>query len=437
MRTRVTKFRNSSVRSTRTGERDRVGIPQSETKGARLILSSLRHSNYRIFFIGSSVSSIGTWVHRIAQDWLVLELTNSGQALGVVVSAQFLPGFFFSLSGGTLADRFDRRKALILCNFFGSLISFLLGLLVIAGKANITSVTIAAFLLGTANAIDGPIRQSYYVILVGEKDLPNALSLNSANLNIGRLIGPVLSGILIERFGTGPSFIINSATFLVVLLSLVLVKPGLYKTEQHSKEIDSGAKLRAGVNHVLSKPELYMSILAVSFLAMWGQDMQITSAMMAKDTFSRGAASFGALGSSLAFGAIIGALVFARNSALPTVRDVGRAALKMAAVWILASIAPNYFAYAIALFLCGYFAMGVNISGNASLRRYAAPRFYGRAWGIYIFVWQSLIALGAPILGWINQSFSPRIAIGFGAVMATLMATYVLVRFKQMESLER
>lgn len=394
-----------------------------------MILSSLRHRNFRIFFIGSSISSIGTWVHRIAQDWLVLELTNSGQALGLVVSAQFLPGFFFSLSGGSIADRFDRRKALILCNFSGSLISLFLGILVIAGKANLAAVAIAAFLLGTANAIDGPIRQSYYVILVGEEDLPNALSLNSANINIGRLIGPLLSGLLIEHFGTGPSFIINSGTFVVVLISLLLVKPGLYQAE-HPKVNETGARLRAGVIHVLSKPELFMSILLVSFLAMWGQDMQITSAMMAKDTFARGAASFGALGSSLALGAILGALAFAKKTRLPDVRDVGIAALKMSAVWFVASLAPNFLAYAAALFLCGYFSMGVNISGNGSLRRYSSPHLYGRAWGIYIFVWQTLIALGALILGWINQNLSPRIAIGFGALMAALMAIYVLRKFR-------
>ncbi len=395
-----------------------------------MILSSLRHRNYRIFFIGSSISSIGTWVHRIAQDWLVLELTNSGQALGVVVSAQFLPGFFFSLSGGSIADRFDRRRALILCNFSGSLISLLLGILVIAGKANLAAVTIAAFLLGTANAIDGPIRQSYYVVLVGEDDLPNALSLNSANLNIGRLIGPVLSGILIERFGTGPSFILNAGSFVVVLISLLLVTPGLYQADQHGEVNDTGARLRAGVIHVLSKPELFISILLVSILAMWGQDMQITSAMMARDTFARGAASFGALGSSLALGAILGALAFAKKTRLPNVRDVGKAALKMSVVWFFAGIAPNFLSYAVALFLCGYFSMGVNISGNASLRTYSSPHFYGRAWGIYIFVWQTLIALGAPILGWMNQNLSPRIAIVFGAFMASLMAAYVLRRFR-------
>ncbi|MEI6038687.1 MAG: MFS transporter [Actinomycetes bacterium] len=401
------------------------------------IFSSLSHRNYRIYFIGSAMSSIGTWVHRIAQDWLVLELTNSGQALGIVVSAQFLPGFFLSLTGGSLADRFDRRKALILCNLFGSLISSALGILVISGKANLAIVTAAAFLLGITNAIDGPIRQSYYVMLVGEKDLPNALSLNSANLNIGRLIGPLLSGILIERFDTGPSFLINGAMYVAVIVSLVLVKPELYKVSAIADEIVRGPRLRAGLAHVLSKPELVMSILVVSFLAMWGQDMQITSAMMAKGTFARGAASFGALGTSIASGAILGALVFARKSALPTVRDIGWAAMKMAAVWMLASFAPNYILFAIALFFCGYFAMEVNISGNASLRRYASPTFYGRAWGIYIFVWQSLIALGALILGWIGQSFSPRAAIGVGALMAMLMASYALARFKFIQDAEK
>ncbi len=382
------------------------------------------------------MSSIGTWVHRIAQDWLVLELTNSGQALGIVVSAQFLPGFFLSLTGGSIADRFDRRKTLILCNLFGSLTSSALGLLVIAGRANLTIVTAAAFLLGTTSAIDGPIRQSYYVMLVGEKDLPNAMSLNSANLNIGRLIGPLLSGILIERFGTGPSFLINSATYVVVLVSLVLVKPELYKVRALANEIIHGPRLRAGFQHVLSRPELVMSILVVSFLAMWGQDMQITSAMMAKETFARGAASFGALGTSIASGAILGALVFARKSTLPTVRDIGWAAMKMAGVWILASLAPNYISFAVALFFCGYFAMEVNISGNTSLRRYASPSFYGRAWGIYIFVWQSLIALGAPILGWIGQNFSPRASIGVGALMAMLMASYALARFRLIQDTE-
>jgi MFS family permease len=332
-----------------------------------VLFSSLRHRNYRVFFVGTAISSVGNWVHRIAQDWLVLELTNnSAQALGIVVSAQFMPGFFFSLFSGSLADRFDRRKALLACNAFAGSIAVGLGVIVLLGRATVIEVALTAFLLGTCTAIDGPIRQSYYVILVGEKDLSNALSLNSANINIGRLVGPILSGILIQFFGTGPSFIVNAATYLVVLGTLFLIKPSQYQLREQLRELGPSTRMRAGLTHVLRKPELYIAIFAVSFLAMWGQDMQITSAMMAKDTFGRSAASFGILGSTLALGAILGSLVFARKETLPTVRVIGFRALMMAGAWFLASAAPNFQSYAVALFVCGYFAMGVNISGNGS-----------------------------------------------------------------------
>ena len=395
-----------------------------------MFFSSFKHRNYKIFYIGSTISSVGTWAHRIAQDWLVLELTNSAQAVGIVISAQFLPGFFFSLFGGSLADRLDRRKALMGCNAAGGLIALVLGVLVLTHHVHVWSVALSAFLLGTTNAIDGPIRQSYYIILVGERDLPNATSLNSANINVGRLIGPVVSGLLIEAFGTGPSFIINAITYLVVFLSVAQIRPSEYMLKILVQSNETKAKIRDGFSHVLHKPELLMSIVAVSFLAMWGQDMQITSAMMAKETFARGAASFGALGSIFALGAVLGALSFSRRKTLPTIKLIGLRALLMSGAWFLAGIAPNYSTFAIALFICGWCSMGVNISGNASMRTYADPAFYGRSWGVYIFMWQSLIALGAPILGWINQQYSPRTAVLFGAVMALTMSLYVLFRFR-------
>lgn len=401
---------------------------------SKFSFSALRNRNYRNYFLGTAVSNVGTWVHRIGQDWLVLELTNSGKALGIVVSAQFLPGFFFSLFGGTLADKLDRRKALLTINLFGGSIALTLGILVIAEKVNVVTIIIAAFLLGTCTAIDGPIRQSYYVILVGERLLPNALALNSLNINIGRLVGPVLSGVLIERFDTGPSFIINSFTYVFVAVTVLMIRPSEYELPGSPQDIKTIPKIRDGIAHVLSRKELFYSILCVSFLAMWGQDMQITSAMMAKETFNRGAASFGILGTAFALGAIFGALVISRQTTLPTVRDVGSKALLMAGVWFLAAVAPNFVLFAGALFLCGYCSMGVNILGNGTLRTYASPEFYGRAWGIYIFTWQSLIALGAPILGWINQTYSPRIAIAFGATMALGMSLFVLRKYSALHN---
>ena len=152
--------------------------------------------------------------------------------------------------------------------------------------------------------------------------------------------------------------------------------------------------------------------------------------MMARDTFARGAASFGALGSIFALGAVLGALSFSRRKKLPTIQLIGLRGVLMSGAWFLAGIAPSYSIFAGALFICGWCSMGVNISGNASMRTYADPAFYGRSWGIYIFTWQSLIALGAPILGWVNQNYSPRTAVLFGAVMALIMSLYVLIRFR-------
>ncbi|MBC7464099.1 MAG: MFS transporter [Actinobacteria bacterium] len=404
------------------------------SKLTRFSFTALRNRNYRNFFVGTAISNIGTWVHRIGQDWLVLELTNSGKALGIVVSAQFLPGFFFSLFGGTLADKLDRRRALVAINLFGCAIALTLGILVINDMANVITVTVAAFLLGTCTAIDGPIRQSYYVILVGENILPNALALNSLNINIGRLIGPVLSGMLIERFDTGPSFIINSFSYLVVAATVFMIRPSEYQLPPTVNNLEKTPKIRDGIVHVYSSKELFLSIICVSFLAMWGQDMQITSAMMAKETFERGAASFGLLGTAVALGAIAGALVISRKTSLPTVRDVGIKSLLMAGAWFLASLAPNFTLFAGALFICGYCAMGVNISGNGTLRTYTSPQFYGRAWGIYIFMWQSLIALGAPVLGWINETYSPRIAVAFGATMALLMSLFILRKYSALHN---
>lgn len=395
-----------------------------------MFFSSLRHRNFRIFYIGTTISGIGTWTHRIAQDWLVLELTNSAQALGVVVGAQFLPGFFFSLFGGSLADRVDHRRALMVCNASGALIALLLGILVLTHHSNIWNITLSAFLLGTTTALDGPIRQSYYIILVDEKDLPNALSLNSANINIARLIGPVLSGVLIEAYGSGPLFIINSVTYLVVFLTIVQIRPSEYMSKTIAGSIESKTKIRDGFTYVMRKPELFMSIFAVSFLAMWGQDMQITSAMMAKDTFAQGAASFGALGSIFALGAVIGALSFSRRKSMPTIKTIGFRGVIMSSAWFLAGISPTYSTFAAALLICGWCSMGVNISGNASIRTYTDTHFYGRSWGVYIFTYLSLSAVGAPILGWINQNFSPRIAVIYGAVMALMMSLYVLIRFR-------
>lgn len=393
---------------------------------------ALSERNYRNYFFGTAISNSGNWAHRVAQDWLILNLTDSAQLLGVVVAAQFLPGFFFSLHAGKLADKVNPQKALIACNVSAGVIAAGLAALVLSNSVQSWQVIAAAFFLGVTNAIDGPIRQSYYVTLVGEAKLPSALSLNSANINIGRLFGPALAGALIDSFGIGQAILFNCLSYLLCALSLISIKPSDYR---YVLERTDGVPvlLGDGFKYVFSDKRLFYSIFAVSFLAMWGQDMQLTSALMAKNVFQESASGFGLMGSAIAAGAILGAISFARHTTLPSIELLTKRALYMGGIWFCASLAPTYWLYLIALFGCGYFSMGVNISGNGGIRTYAAPDFYGRAWGIYIFTWQSMIAIGGIALGFLAEALAPRGAIAFGACMAIGMTVFLRVRFRTPE----
>lgn len=387
-----------------------------------MLFSALKNHNYRKFYIATLISTFGTFTQRVAQDWLTLDLTSSAKSLGLVVAAQFLPGVVFAIYGGVLADRYDQKRILFWLNFAGFLIATSTGILVATGHINFEIILIAAFLLGIFTGIDGPVRQSYYVLLVGEKDLPNALSWNQINLNIGRLVGPITAGLLIEHFGTSPGFIINGATYLIAVIFLTTINASLYFPAHELKEFESKATLFESLRYLKANRAVMIPVAVVCLIAMVGQDMQMTSALMARRVFDVSPTAFGLLASILALGAIAGSLSVARTSAEINIVFLGRKALYMGLIWLLIASAPNYFTYAITLFFAGYFAMGVNISGNNSIRRYADPRHYGRIWGIYISLWLAGLAMGGLILGWISDTFSIRSSIYFGAVVTLIIA---------------
>jgi MFS family permease len=193
-----------------------------------MLFSAFQNRNYRTFYIATLISTFGTFTQRVAQDWLTLDLTSSAKSLGLIVAAQFLPGIVFAIYGGVLADRYDQKRILFWCNFSGFLLATSTGILVATGHITFQILLISAFLLGIFTGIDGPVRQSYYVLLVGDKDLPNALSWNQINLNIGRLFGPITAGLLIQFFGTSPGYIINGASYLIAASMLTTIKDIIY-----------------------------------------------------------------------------------------------------------------------------------------------------------------------------------------------------------------
>lgn len=396
-----------------------------------MVFAALKNSNYRKFYIATLISTFGTFTQRVAQDWLTLDLTSSAKSLGLIVAAQFLPGIVFAIYGGVLADRYDQKRILFWLNIAGFLIATSTGILVATGHITFHLLLFSALLLGIFTGLDGPVRQSYYVLLVGDKDLPNALSWNQINLNIGRLVGPITAGLLIEHFGTSPGFIINGGSYLIAIIFLTTINVALYFPAHELEESENKVTFFDSLRYLRENRTVLVPIAVVCAIAMVGQDMQMTSTLMARTVFDVSPTSFGLLVSILALGAITGSLAVARTSAEIDIAFLGRKAFYMGLTWLLVASAPNYLTYAITLFFAGYFAMGINISGNMSIRKFADPRHYGRIWGIYISLWVGALAVGGPLLGWISETFSVRSSIYFGAITTLIIALILQIYVKR------
>ncbi|CAN2173213.1 ProP Permeases of the major facilitator superfamily [Candidatus Nanopelagicaceae bacterium] len=367
---------------------------------------SLRHRNYRILFPANAASNIGTWAQRVAQDWLILQLTNnSGTYLGLVTAVQFAPVLFFSLQGGALADRVNKRKLLMATNFVGALSSFGLGLLVLAGHVQIWQVFFFAATLGISSAVDAPIRQSFTSEIVGHSDIANAVSLNSANFNAGRLVGPALSGFLIARFDTGPSFLINATTYLFVIVALFRMRESDFFIQE--KKVTQGT-VREGLEYALARPDLYVVMLVVFFVATFGLNMQIFNALMATKEFGKGPASYGLLGTYVAIGSLTGALISARLERFRRTIFVIKGGVAFSLAITLLSIAPTYTVYSLWLPLCGLSALTMLITANSLIQVNSDPAIRGRVSGIYLLIFMGGTPFGSPLIGWLVEVIGVR-----------------------------
>jgi MFS family permease len=367
---------------------------------------SFRHRNYRILFPANAASNIGTWAQRVAQDWLILQLTdNSGIYLGLVTAVQFAPVLLFSLQGGALADRVNKRKLLVFTNFIGALSSLGLGLLVVTGNVQVWHVFFFALTLGISSAIDAPIRQSFTSEIVGHSDIANAVSLNSANFNAGRLVGPALSGFLIARFDTGPSFLINSFTYLFVILALLRMRESDFFIQE--KKLTQGT-VREGLNYALARPDLYVVMLVVFFVATFGLNMQIFNALMATKEFGKGPASYGLLGTYLAIGSLSGALISARLERFRRTAFVIKGGVAFSLSVVLLSVAPTYTWYSLWLPLCGFSALTMLITANSLIQVNSDPAIRGRVSGIYLLIFMGGTPFGSPLIGWLVEVIGVR-----------------------------
>ncbi len=389
-------------------------------------MRSFRHRNYRILFPANAVSNIGTWAQRVAQDWLVLELTNnSGTYLGLVSAVQFLPILLFSLHGGKFADRFNKRKALILTNVLGGASSLVLGILVVTESVLLWQVFVLAGVLGLSNAIDGPVRQSFTSEIVGPDDLANAVSLNSANFNAGRLIGPAVSGGLIAAFGTGPSFLINALSYLFVIAALIKLNEKTFFRQDQEK---SDGNIREGIKYVKSRPDIYVVLLIVLFVSTFGLNFQIFNALMATKEFGLGPASFGLMGTFVAIGSLTGAIGSARLERFRSTKFVIKGGIVFSTSIIILSVLPTFTVYMIWLPICGLSALTTLVSANSLVQTSSDTAIRGRVMGLYLLVFMGGAPFGSPLIGVTTEliGIRPTITIcGTISLVASILVWFI------------
>ena len=394
---------------------------------------SFRHRNYRILFPANAVSNIGSWAQRIAQDWLVLELTdNSGTYLGLVTAVQFAPILFFSLHGGKFADRFNKRKVLILTNVIGGAASLALGILVMTDLIALWHVFVLAAVLGIATAIDAPVRQAFTTEVVGQSDLPNAVSLNSANFNAGRLIGPAISGGLIAAFGTGPSFIVNGLSYFFVIAALLNLNEKAFFDLDRPK---SDGNIREGIAYVKARPDVYVVMLMVFFLATFGLNFQIFNALMATQEFGLGPASFGLMGTFIAIGSLSGAIGSARLERFRNTMFVIKGGVIFSISIMILSIIPNYTLYILWLPICGLTALTTLVSANSIVQTNTDPAIRGRVMGLYLLIFMGGTPFGSPLIGTTTELLGIRPTIALCGGIALTASLIIWFRYKNRVSL--
>jgi MFS family permease len=389
--------------------------------GITTTFRSLKVRNYRLFASGQVVSLSGTWAQRVAQDWLVLELShNSGVALGITTGLQFLPMLLFGLYGGVLADRYDKRRLLIWAQVSMGLLALVLGLLDLADVVRLWHVYALAFLLGLASVIDTPVRQAFVVEMVGPDDLPNAVSLNSATFNVSRILGPAVAGVAINSVGTAPVFLANAVSYIAVVVGLLAIRRAdLFDVHRVAR---AKGQLREGLTYVRANPHLYVPIALIAVVGMFGLNFQITLALIAKQTFHMGAGSYGALSAMLATGSLVGALASARRSTPPSPRILYGSALAFGILEVLTGLAPTYFLMAVLLVPTGAAVLTFTTTANATVQLSSAPHMRGRVMALYVLVFLGGTPLGAPVIGAVAEVLGPRSSLLIGGAVSAAAA---------------
>jgi MFS family permease len=391
---------------------------------------SLANYNYRIWAAGALVSNVGTWMQRAAQDWLVLtQLTHqSASAVGIVMALQFGPQLLLMPWSGYAADHFNQRRLLMATQATMGALSLILGLLTVTGLVQLWHVYVFAFLFGCSAALDAPVRQTFVAELVGERDLSNAIGLNSTSFNAARMIGPAVAGLVIASVGTGWAFLFNGASFMAVLTSLCLLRTS--ELRANARAVRAKGSVLQGFHYVWSRPDLKATLIMLFLIGTFGLNFPIFISTMAVGVFHTDARGFGLLSSMMAVGTMSGALLAASRER-PSFTSLLAGAAIFGLGCGLAALAPNYWLFAAALVVIGVASLTILNTSNALMQLSTEPAMRGRVMALRLGVALGGTPVGAPIVGWVADHLGPRWALGVGAAAGFAAAAVALHALSQ------
>ncbi len=392
--------------------RPRRGWPRS--------LAALEVRNYRLYLSSQMVATTGLWMQRIAQDWLVLELTGSVAAVGITVALQFLPVLLFGLWGGVLADRYPKRAILMITQSTAALMAITLGTLALTGTIQVWHVYVVAAALGFVTVVDNPTRQVFVSELVGQAHIRNAVSLNSSVFQLGALVGPAASGALISAVGQGWSFLLNAASCLLVVTMLAIIRPtgSAALTPRGGK-----GQLRDGLRYIRRTSEVSWSIVLAATIGLFGLNMPVILAAFADDVFTAGVGGYSLYNSLTAVGALTGAILSAHRHGSPRLRMLTMTLVLLGGMLMVASLAPSVWVFGLLLVAIGFCTLQFLTGANSLVQTTSSPTVRGRVMSVYLMVLLGGQAIGGPAVGWMVDHVGARESMLACGAMVALVAT--------------
>jgi MFS family permease len=393
----------------------------SPTELLRRTFSALAVRNFRVYFIGQVISVSGSWMQRVAQAWLVLELTGSGSAVGAVTAFQFLPILLLAPFGGLIADRMDKRRVLYVTQTMAGVTAATLGVLVLSDVVQLWMVFALALVHGTVGSFDNPARHAFVMEMVGRTRLTNAVGLNSVLMNTARIVGPAAAGVLIVTVGIGICFLINSVSYLFFIAALLMMRSG--EIERSQPEPRRRRQLREALAYARSEPALWVPLVMMALIGLLTYEFEVVLPLLARFTFGGGADTFGTMFAVMGLGSVVGGLYTATRGDRPG-RTMIRLAYGLGITTTAATFAPSLWLAYLALFWVGMSATAFFTLGNSVIQLSSTPEMRGRMIALRTAAILGSRPLGAPIIGWIGEHLGPRYALGVGAVAALGVAVW-------------